>query len=117
MVFGGAITRQSRHLHKVRDTFILGLRENRRCRSHICVGEMSVVDESSMAENSSSHPAGASQQQLDLILNGDYINVFHAQDYFSVGESIGHVFDVVGGNGIMRSNVSGDDLVEIVKVS
>ena len=70
-----------------------------------------------MAENSSSHPLSTSQRQLDLILNGDYSKAFLAQDYFSVGESICHVFEVIGGNGIMRSNVSGDNLVEIVKVS
>ena len=70
-----------------------------------------------MAENPSSHQLGASQQQLDLILNGDYNNFFHAQEYFSVGDSKGHIFDVIGGNGIMRSNVSGDNLVEMVKVS
>ena len=70
-----------------------------------------------MAETSSSHTLGTPQQRLDLILNGDYSKAFHAQDYFSVGESIGHVFEVIGGNGIMRSNVSGDNLVEIVKVS
>lgn len=64
-----------------------------------------------------SHASGASQRELDLILNGDYKNAFHAQDYFSADNSTGHVFDVIGGNGIMRSNVSGDDLVEIVKVS
>ena len=78
---------------------------------------MSVIDESSMAVNSSSHPLGTSQQELDLVLNGDYSNAFHAQDYFSAGDSIGHVFEVIGGNGIMRSNVSGDNLVEVVKVS
>ena len=83
----------------------------------ISVGEISVIDEFSMAESSSSHPLGTSQQQLDLILNGDYRNAFNAQDYFSVGDSIGHFFEVIGGNGIMRSNVSGDNLVEIVKVS
>ena len=70
-----------------------------------------------MAGISSSHPLRTSQQQLDLILNGDYSNAFNAQDYFSVGDSIGHIFEVIGGNGIMRSNVSGDNLVEIVKVS
>ena len=65
-----------------------------------------------------SHPSGdSSQQKLDLILNGDYMKVFHAQDHFPVDNSIGHVFDVVRGNGIMMSNVGGDELVELIKVS
>ncbi len=72
-----------------------------------------------MAKSSAgSHPLGdSSQQELDLILNGEYKNAFQAQDYFSVDNSIGHVFDVIRGNGIMRSNVGGDELVEVIKVS
>lgn len=55
---------------------------------------------------------------LDFILNGDYMDVFRAQDYFSAdNHSTGHVFDVIQGNGVMRSNVGGKKLVEIVKVS
>ena len=63
------------------------------------------------------HPSEDSRQELDLILNGDHENCFHAQDHFTVDNSIGHVFDVISGNGIMRSDVGGDELVEIVKVS
>lgn len=62
-----------------------------------------------------SYASGASPRKLDLILNGDYENAFLAQDYFSMDNSIGHVFDVISGNGIMRSNVRGDKLVDIVK--
>ena len=58
-----------------------------------------------------------SQRELDLILNGDYQHIFRAQDYFSVDISTGHIFDVISGNGIMRSDVRGDRLAEIVKVS
>ena len=66
-----------------------------------------------------SHPSEASQQELDWILNGDYKDAFHAQDYFSLDDldSTGHVFDVIRGHGIMRSDVGGKKLVEIVKVS
>ena len=60
---------------------------------------------------------GASQHELDLILNGDYSNAFGAQDYFSIDGSTGHIFDVIEGNGIMRSNLSGDGLVKMIKVS
>lgn len=71
-----------------------------------------------MAKNSAgSYALGASPRDLDLILNGDYKDAFLAQDYFAVDNSTGHVFDVINGNGIMRSNVRGDKLVEIVKVS
>ena len=72
-----------------------------------------------MAENSTgSDPLGATTQpELDQILNGDYKNVFRAQDYFPMDISKGHIFDVVKGNGIMRSNVGGDTLVKMIKVS
>ncbi len=70
------------------------------------------------AKNSAgSHLLASSQHELDLILNADYQHVFHAQDYFSVDTSTGHVFDVINGNGIMRSNVRGNKLAEMVKVS
>ena len=70
------------------------------------------------AKNSAgSHSLASSQRKLDLILNGDYQHVFRAQDYFSVDISTGHVFDVISGNGIMRSDVRGDKLAAIVKVS
>ena len=108
MEFTGAFTRRFHDLLKVREILnirlpksLLDLRSNTNLQ---------------MAEILSSHPLGTSQQQLDLILNGDYSKAFHAQDYFSVDDSIAHVFEVIGGNGIMRSNVSGDNLVEIVKV-
>ena len=59
----------------------------------------------------------ASQQELDRILNGDYKDAFGAQDYFSVdNKSTCHVFDVIKGNGIMRSNLSGDTLVKMMKI-
>ena len=64
-----------------------------------------------------SHSLASSPQELDLILNGDYQHAFRAQDYFSVDISTGHVFDVIGGNGIMRSDVRGDRLAEFIKVS
>lgn len=64
-----------------------------------------------------SYPGGTSQSELDLILNGDYNNAFHAQDYFSVDNSTGHVFEVISGYGSMRSNVRGDELLDILKVS
>ena len=60
---------------------------------------------------------GASQHELDLILNGEYKNAFNAQDYFSTDNSTCHIFDVIEGNGMMRSHVSGDELVERIKVS
>ena len=62
---------------------------------------------------------GASQErELDQILNGEYRDAFRAQDYFSVdNKSTAHVFDVIRGNGIMRSNLSGDMLVKMMKVS
>lgn len=60
---------------------------------------------------------GASQHELDLILNGDYEDAFGAQDYFSTDGSTGHIFDVIDGQGIMRSNLSGDGLVKMIKVS
>ena len=59
----------------------------------------------------------ASQHEIDLILNGEYKNAFNAQDYFSTDSSTGHIFDVIEGNGIMRSHISGDELVKKVKVS
>lgn len=78
----------------------------------------SIVEDSLMAKNwAGSNSSAASQQELDRILNGDYRNAFNAQDYFSVDNSTGHVFDVIDGNGIMRSNVGGDTLVKIIKVS
>lgn len=70
-----------------------------------------------------SYPSAAAQPQsqpqphLNQILYGDYDNIFNAQRYFSVDKSTAHLFDVVSGNGMMRSNVGGDELVEIVKVS
>ena len=64
-----------------------------------------------------SYPLGASQRDLDSILNGDYRDVFHAQDYFSVNSSTGHLFEVNSGNGSMSSDVRGDELVDIIKVS
>ena len=71
-----------------------------------------------MAKNSAgNYASAASPRDLDLILNGDYKDAFHAQDYFAVDNSTAHVFDVINGNGIMRSNVRGDNLAEIVKVS
>ena len=61
---------------------------------------------------------GASQQELDRVLHGDYRNAFRAQDYFSVDDnSIAHVFDVMQGNGIMKNNLGGDTLLEMMKVS
>ena len=64
---------------------------------------------------------GASQEQgqeLDRVLNGEYRDAFRAQDYFSVDDnSTAHVFDVINGNGIMRSNLSGDILEKMMKVS
>ncbi len=66
---------------------------------------------------SGSPALASSQRELDAVLNGDYRQVFSAQDYFSVGDSVGHIFDVVNGNGTMRSNLRGDELVEMVKVS
>lgn len=69
------------------------------------------------AKNSAASHSGAStQRELDLVLNKEYQHVFRAQDYFSVDISTGHVFDVVSGKGIMRSNVRGDKLVETIKV-
>ncbi|CAF9927216.1 MAG: hypothetical protein ALECFALPRED_003648 [Alectoria fallacina] len=68
-----------------------------------------------------SYPSAAAQPQsqpqphLNQILYGDYDNIFNAQRYFSVDKSTAHLFDVVSGNGMMRSNVGGDELVEIVK--
>ena len=71
-----------------------------------------------MAEISTgSDPLGATQPELDQILNGDYKNVFRAPDYFPMDISKGHIFDVVKGNGIMKSNVGGDTLVKMIKVS
>ena len=78
-----------------------------------------------MNKSAGSYPSAASQSQpqpqpqpqLNQILYGDYDNIFNAQRYFSVDKSTAHLFDVVSGNGIMRSNVRGDELVEIVKVS
>ena len=64
-----------------------------------------------------SRSLASSPQELDLILNGDYQEVFNAQDYFSDDNSTGHVFDVISGNGIMRSDVRGDGLAEFIKVS
>ena len=52
-----------------------------------------------------------------MVLNGEYMTAFSAADYFSLSTSIGHVFDVIQGNGMMRSNIGGDDLVAIIKVS
>lgn len=61
---------------------------------------------------------GASQQELDRVLNGDYRNAFGAQDYFSEdNNSTAHLFDVVQGNGIMSKNLSGDALLKMLKVS
>lgn len=57
-----------------------------------------------------------STQQLDLILNGDYLQAFDSKVYFSEDASNGHIFDVINGNGLMRSNIGGDRLMEIVKV-
>ncbi|CAD6589452.1 MAG: hypothetical protein ASARMPREDX12_003838 [Alectoria sarmentosa] len=76
-----------------------------------------------MNKSAGSYPSAASQSQpqpqpqpqLNQILYGDYDNIFNAQRYFSVDKSTAHLFDVVSGNGIMRSNVRGDELVEIVK--
>ena len=71
-----------------------------------------------MAKNlASSVASGVSQQELDLILNGDYQDVFYKQKYFSLDSSMGHIFDVVHGTGTMRCDVRGDKLAEIVKVS
>ena len=64
-----------------------------------------------------SYPLECSQRELDLVLNGAYQSCFHSKDYFSVDNSTGHIFDVINDNGIMRSNVRGDKLVEIIKVS
>ena len=68
-------------------------------------------------DSASSYPLESSQRELDLILNGEYMTAFGAPDYFSLNTSMGHVFDVIQGNGIVRSPVGGDDLVDIIKVS
>ena len=76
------------------------------------------MEDPSMANDAAGNdPLGASQQELEQILNGDYKNAFRAQDYFSADSSTGHVFDVIRGHGIMRSNVDGDTLVKMIKVS
>ncbi len=70
-----------------------------------------------MAQNASDGDSmGPSQQELDLILNEDFMAAFRNQDDFSVDPSTAHVFDVIKGNGIMRSNVGGDGLMKIIKV-
>ena len=57
-------------------------------------------------------------QELERILNGDYKDAFNAQDYFSVdNKSTCHVFDVTNDEGIMKSNVGGDALMKMLKVS
>ena len=57
-------------------------------------------------------------QELERILNGDYKDAFNAQDYFSVdNKSTCHVFDVRNDEGIMKSNVGGDALMKMIKVS
>ena len=57
-------------------------------------------------------------QELEGILNGDYKDAFKVQDYFSVDdESTCHVFDVMNDEGVMKSNVGGDALVKMIKVS
>ena len=57
-------------------------------------------------------------QELEGILNGDYKDAFNAQDYFSVdNQSTCHVFDVKNDEGIMKSNVGGDALMKMIKVS
>lgn len=71
-----------------------------------------------MAKDSgSSYPLESSQGELDEVLNGEYMTAFRAADYFSLNTSIGHVFDVIQGNGMMRSHIGGDELVDIIKVS
>ena len=72
-----------------------------------------------MATNDSarSQSWASSPRELDQILNGDYKHGFDAQYCFSVDDSTGHVFDVINGNGTMRSHVCGDKLADIVKVS
>ena len=82
------------------------------------MSQINIIEGILMATNlAGSYPSGASQQELDLILNGDYKEVFRAQDYFSVDDSTGHIFDVMSGDGMMRSDIDGDKLMEIVKVS
>ena len=57
-------------------------------------------------------------QELERILNGDYKDAFNAQDYFSVdNKSTCHIFDVTNDEGIMKSNVGGDALMKMIKVS
>ena len=69
-----------------------------------------------MAQNATDDDSmGPSQHELDLILNQDYMDAFRGKDYFS-DHSTGHVFDVVEGNGIMRSNIGGDGLMKMIKV-
>ena len=78
----------------------------------------SSMEDSSMANDVAGNDSlGASQQELEQILNGDYKNAFRAQDYFSTDNSTGHVFDVIKGHGIMRTNVDGDALVKMIEVS
>ena len=60
---------------------------------------------------------GASQHELDLILNAGYQDAFQAQDYFSLDGSTCHVFDVIEGSGIMRSHIGGDEVLKMIKVS
>ena len=60
----------------------------------------------------------AQEPELERILNGDYKDAFNAQDYFSVdNKSTCHVFDVTNDEGIMKTNVSGDALLDLIKVS
>ena len=76
------------------------------------------MKDSIMAKDSvNSYRLESSQQELDLVLNGEYMTAFRAPDYFSLNNSTGHVFDVIKGKGIMRTNVGGDALVGIIKVS
>ena len=59
-----------------------------------------------------------SAQELERILNEDYKNAFNAQDYFSVDDhSTCHVFDETNDEGIMKTNVDGDALMKMIKVS
>ena len=57
-------------------------------------------------------------QELERILNGDYKDAFKAQDYFAVDkQSTCHVFDVTNDEGIMKTDVDGDGLEKMIKVS
>ena len=78
------------------------------------------MEDFSTAKNAAGGDSMGQEQELELdrILNGEYRDVFRAPAYFSVdNKSTGHIFDVIKGDGIMKSNLGGDTLMKMIEVS